>query len=104
MTELFNPRREAIVEIWNPNKAGVWCSTCGLVPETIYCCWLKDFKTKRIFLRYECYDCCEKIFKSPGFFPHFMEALKERLPVSVLPADKSLLFTADNFYCIIDRE
>ena len=89
----YNPRKDAIIEIINNNlehtdwihsHSGYECDTCGLIPDVIYSCWLKDFGngtvydigTNKTFLRNLCYDCCERIFKSPGYFSQYLQAIR----------------------------
>lgn len=81
---MFNPRKDAIVEVWKDNlnkfdfihdHEGIECDSCALIPETIYCCWFYDRKKKRHYLRYECFKCSEKIFKTDGYFQNFLDML-----------------------------
>jgi hypothetical protein len=95
MSDLFLPRKDAIIEIWSGEN--IPCS-CGVIPKRIYCTWLYDSKFKHYYLKFFCYECCKKIFKSPGYFREYIEVLRQRF--NGLHDELGLLFIADNFYCI----
>lgn len=100
--------KEALIVPWRDNLKkydfvndhfGFECDSCGLIPETIYCCWIFDKAKKRQYLRYECFNCTEKIFKTEGYLPNCLEVLRIASYCSFPNIDEinDIFFIAKNF-------
>jgi hypothetical protein len=100
--------KEATIEVWTDNMKkydfihghlGFECDTCSLIPETINCIWLYDKEKKRQYLRYECFNCTEKIFKVPGYLNNFIGVLRVSSYCTFPDLDKieNILFIAKHF-------
>lgn len=106
--DMNEQRKEAIIETWIDNmkkfdfihnRFGFECDSCALIPEIINCIWLYDEIKKRQYLRYECFNCTEKIFKVPGYLNNFIEVLRVTSYCAFPDLDKikNILFIAKHF-------
>ena len=107
MNEVYEARRGAIVEIKDNTEFRLKCGSCGLVPDILYWCHFKDVDgRKRIYFQYECFECCEKIFKREGYYNQYVDLLYIR-SVETFPHlldENNLLFISDGSYCGIVPE
>jgi hypothetical protein len=88
-----------IIEAWSDNLTkldfvhghmGFECDTCGLIPETIYCCWFKDYFKNRLYLRFLCTSCKERVLNSgvDGYLKNYLDLLGVQAVCSFPGLDK----------------
>jgi len=104
LNEIYEARIGAIVEVKDNKEIKIQCESCFSIPEVIYYCHFKDVDNrKRVYFRYECYECCEKIFKQDGYYNQFVDLLyirsTENFPA--LRDEKNILFISGNSYDFI---
>jgi hypothetical protein len=103
LDEVYEARSGAIIEKKDNKETKLYCESCFSVPGVIYYCHFKDVNNKkRVYFRYECFECCEKIFKQPGYYNQFVDLLSihsiERFPALI--EEKNLLFFTDSYIYI----
>jgi hypothetical protein len=104
LNEKYEPRIGVIVEAKDNKNVKIACESCFSIPDVLYYCHFKDVdKRKRIYFRYECFNCCEKIFKQDGYYNQFVDLLYIR-SVENFPAlcdERNIFFLGTyNFYYI----
>lgn len=101
--------QKLIVEKWTDNlkkfdfihsHLGFECDKCKVIPESIFVCWIRDFKKQRKYLRFFCFTCLEKLKKNDGYLDSYIDLLgvefKATFP-DIDPVKNKVLFIAKNF-------
>jgi len=85
---------------------GFECDSCGCIPESIYCCWFWDKEKQRRYLRYECLNCSDKIFKTDGYLINFISVLRitSYCNFPLIDEIENILFVAKHFIMKKDNE
>ena len=106
LNEIYQARTGAIVEVKDNKEIKLYCESCFSVPNILYWCHFKDDNNrKRVYFRYECFECCEKIFKQLGYYGQYVDLLYIR-SVENFPAmrdEKNILYFTDS-WCYITSD